>query len=113
MSAFFGKGSLIYPLLVDYRLNNDINSLNVAVEIADMLIEKKSINNGELKNDWIHGHNSIIKVLLLLSEITEDEKYRKFSLEIFEKLSEEPYFNFRGFDTVYIAMSIFYQNSIG
>ncbi|EGO8304325.1 type 2 lantipeptide synthetase LanM, partial [Enterococcus faecalis] len=33
----------------------------------------------------------------LLSEITEDEKYRKFSLEIFEKLSEEPYFNFRGF----------------
>ena len=45
----FGKGSLIYPLLVDYRLNNDINSLNVAVEIADMLIEKKSINNGELK----------------------------------------------------------------
>ncbi|EKS9929714.1 type 2 lantipeptide synthetase LanM, partial [Enterococcus faecalis] len=96
LSAFFGKGSLIYPLLVDYRLNNDINSLNVAVEIADMLIEKKSINNGELKNDWIHGHNSIIKVLLLLSEITEDEKYRKFSLEIFEKLSEEPYFNFRG-----------------
>ena len=97
LSAFFGKGSLIYPLLVDYRLNNDINSLNVAVEIADMLIEKKPINNGELKNDWIHGHNSIIKVLLLLSEITEDEKYRKFSLEIFEKLSEEPYFNFRGF----------------
>ena len=45
----FGKGSLIYPLLVDYRLNNDINSLNVAVEIADMLIEKKPINNGELK----------------------------------------------------------------
>lgn len=55
LSAFFGKGSLIYPLLVDYRLNNDINSLNVAVEIADMLIEKKPINNGELKNDWILG----------------------------------------------------------
>lgn len=78
-----------------------------------MLIEKKPIDNGELKNDWIHGHNSIIKVLLLLSEITEDEKYRKFSLEIFEKLSEEPILISEDSDTVYIAMSIFYQNSIG
>lgn len=95
--VFFGKGSLIYFLFVDYCLNNDINFLNVVVEIVDMLIEKKLINNGELKNDWIYGYNSIIKVLLLLFEIIEDEKYRKFLLEIFEKLFEEFYFNFRGF----------------
>lgn len=90
ISAFFGKFSLVYPLIVDFQLNNDNQSLCIAEEIVESLIDIP-LDQTEIKNDWILGANSLIVVCNLLYKITKNKKYNNFAKDIFQKIPSEAF----------------------
>ena len=88
-TAFMGKASLIYPLVVDYQLNGDKDSLRVAEEIANHILE--SSLDLKIEDDWISGANSLIKVFIGLFKETGKQKYIDFANKMFRSLPSREY----------------------
>ncbi|MGK9184088.1 type 2 lantipeptide synthetase LanM family protein [Priestia filamentosa] len=107
LSAFLGSGSLIYPLLVDYSLNNDTESLQVAKEIAGSLMENSP---EEVNQDWIQGQTGLVAVFKNLYEITEVKSYKQFAQQLLQKLHKAPQGEYMGFghgdSSLYYALSL-------
>ncbi|WP_254490156.1 type 2 lanthipeptide synthetase LanM family protein [Bacillus thuringiensis] len=105
INAFFSKTSMIYPLLVEYSLLKEKNSLDLAILLADEAMEKPILSN----SDWIYGSLNMIPVYYALYKITKIEKYLTFSLEIAEKI-EFKESEFIGF--AHGNSSLYYINSL-
>lgn len=73
LSSFFGKGSVIYPLLVENYLLKSKDSLNLAIKITNELLplpKSKSF-------DWIYGNVNMCPILYHLYKITKNPRYLK------------------------------------
>lgn len=71
-SVFYGNYSLIYPLLLDYKLNKNKGSLKYAEKLILDFYENLSENHDY---DWIRGISSYIKLCYVVYDITKKDKY--------------------------------------
>lgn len=77
-NAFFGKGSLMFPLLVEYKLMRNEDILDLLEKLA------KEIMNTEISSsfDWLYGSSNLIPIFNELYEITKKNIYKSFVNEI-------------------------------
>lgn len=78
INSFFGIGSLVYPLLVEYELTGSKQKLELAKNITNKLITRQISSHA----DWINGSISFVPTLLYLFNITNDKKYYQMALDI-------------------------------
>ncbi|WP_129044619.1 type 2 lanthipeptide synthetase LanM [Companilactobacillus metriopterae] len=96
-SAYFGAGSIIYPMILDYKLNDDKDSLKIAVDISNNFLNNGIPSSQDLKNDWILGVNSLIKVMIVMSEVTKNIDYSDYAYKLYQELSSEEMNTSEGF----------------
>ena len=114
VSSFEGRGSLLYPLMVDYILHDEESSLEIAKQIADVIIASKAqIHTAE----WIGGSASLIVNFINLYELTTEQKYKQFAMKLGKELNEKSSTSFtgfaHGFSGVYYALDRLNQYSKG
>lgn len=104
ISAFFGKSSLIYPLMVEYKLLNNIEALHTAEKIAKDIMEKDIIEG----SDWLYSSINMVPVFHSLFKITRKKEYLKFAKKIAGILKNEE-LKYNGF--AHGKSSYYYINS--
>lgn len=82
-SMFYGNGALIYPLLIDFKLNGNEEALKLASQLADQIM----IFDYEDTNDWLVGKPSLIVVFHQLSLLTNNAKYEAYAQKLSDSLT--------------------------
>ncbi|MCO4327808.1 type 2 lanthipeptide synthetase LanM [Staphylococcus agnetis] len=83
VNPFFGKGSLIYPLLVEYKLFNNEKILNIAEGLAKEVMQQQISSD----NDWIYGSCGMIPIFKTLSKYTNCKIYSDYADDIASHLN--------------------------
>lgn len=104
VNAFFGKGSLIYPLIVEYELFKEKKSLKLAESLAKEVMQQEISKD----NDWIYGSLSLVPIFKTLTDLTKNEDYFNYARKISESIIIKPDNEFIGF--AHGDSSIYYIN---
>ncbi|MCI2928350.1 type 2 lanthipeptide synthetase LanM [Staphylococcus hominis] len=104
VNAFFGKGSLMFPLLVEYKLMQNKDTLDLLEKLA------KEIMDVEISSsfDWLYGSSNMIPLFNELYKITKKTIYKDFVERIAINLRIDDESDYIGF--AHGKSSIYYIN---
>lgn len=83
LNPFFGKLSIVYPLLAEYKLLGNKESLI----LAESYINDSLSGNMYSGNDWIAHSIGLIPILLELNNIKGEKTYENITKKIYESIT--------------------------